>query len=232
MSENAKEGRARPSFCILDLYPIGVYIEGMRFWIVIPFLVLSLTAEARPVSYPGGWTLIAQNDRYENSALLHYTVTPRWSVGYRAAYDRDTRAMFNGIQVNNLLRRWNNPDSQANIYLKSAAGLTEGDVEGFTGLQADWENRRVMVSYENRISFSPNEMRRDYQQEAGFGIAPYVAEFGAFHTWAMLHLVHMPEANDPVQVQPMLRFFKGTVLVEAGYNVTIDKPVLNAMIRF
>ncbi len=204
----------------------------MRIIFLCLFLVLCGVAQARPVYYPGGWTFITAHDGEENSGLLNYTVTPKLAFGYRASYDRDTDAMFNGIQMNNLLQRWNNPDSQANIYLQSAVGLAQGDVEGFTGVQADWESRRYMVVYENRVSFSKNEMRRDYQQQLELGVAPYVAEFGALHTWAMLHIINMPEENHAIQFAPMLRMFKGNALIEAGYNVTTDRPVANATIRF
>ena len=197
------------------------------------FLALSTQmAVARPVSYPGGWTFITENDGEANSALVHYTVTPKTAFGYRVEYDRSTRATFNGVQMNNLLQRWNNPASQANIYLKSAVGVAKDDPEAFTGIQADWENRRYMVMYENRAMLSQDDKRQMFHQEVGFGIAPYVAEFGSFHTWIMAHVRHHPEDEKPFQFQPMLRFFKGTILVETGYNVTTHAPVANAMIRF
>lgn len=204
----------------------------MRFAFLLLFLCLPVLVEARPVSYPGGWTFITENDDEENSALFHYTLTTNTAVGYRIAYDRDTHATFNGVQMNNLLKRWNNPDSQANIYLKSAIGVAKDDAEGFTGLQADWETRRYMVMYENMAMMSPDKDRNEFHQMLGLGVAPYVAEFGSLHTWIMAHVMHDPEENKEIQFQPTVRFFKDSVLVETGYNITTHAPVANAMVRF
>lgn len=194
-------------------------------------MLTAMTAQARPVSYPGGWTTVLENDGDENSALIHYTLTTKTAIGYRFTYDRDTNEAFHGIQMNNLLKRWNNPDSQANIYLKSAVGVAERP-EGFTGLQADWEDRRFMVMYENMAMISPNDQKRKFHQSVGLGIAPYLGEAGDFHTWIMPHIMHQPEDDRDWQFAPMLRFFKGSVLVEGGYNVTEKTPIFNAMIRF
>jgi hypothetical protein len=207
----------------------------MSKWIVV-FLVLAIPASfpawARPVSYPGGWTFITENDGSNNTAVTHYTVDRHTAVGYRLDYDRDTQKTFHGFQMNNLLKRWNNPDSQANIYLKSAVGFRDGEAEGFTGTQMDWEDRRFMLMYENMGMVSGEEEQREFHQKFGLGIAPYVAEFGSLHTWFMFHAVHEPESDKNWQFESMLRFFKGTVLIEAGYNFTMDQPMANAMIRF
>ncbi len=193
---------------------------------------MGVGAEARPVSYPGGWTVITEHDSGNNNALVHYTINRFTSVGYRLDHDRETDRTFHGIQMNNLLKRWNNPDSQANIYLKTAAGLRAGEAEGFAGLQADWEDRRWMIMYENMGMISGEGEQRKFHQNFGLGVAPYVAEFGALHTWVMFHAMHEPESDKNWQFVPMLRFFKGPVLVGAGYNVTNRNPVANAMIRF
>ena len=206
------------------------------FLIPVLFLLTAPQAFARPVSYPTGWTVITEHDAVENSALVHYTFTPEIPVGYRYAYDRATQDGFHGVQMNNLLKRWNNPDSQANVYLKSAIGVIDGHDgfagEGFTGMQADWENRRIMVMYENRATLSSEGDRSRFMQDVGFGVAPYVADFGALHSWAMFHIVHQPDHDKPVQFEPMLRFFKGQVMVETGYNFTVKRPVINATFRF
>lgn len=221
------------------MYTPWWYINVMLryvFLMCVMFFTAMASAFARPVSYPTGWTVITENNAMENSALLHYTLTPKTAIGYRYAYDRPTQDGSHGVQINNLLHRWNNPGSQANIYLKSAVGVIDQDdgfaAEGFTGMQADWENRRVMVMYENRATLSADGERSRFMQQAGFGVAPYFAEFGAFHTWAMIHVVHRPDQSKPIQFEPMLRFFKGPVLVETGYNITVNKPVVNATFRF
>ena len=203
----------------------------LSFFLYLILILAALPVSARPVSYPGGWTAIVENDGDENSALVHYTLNPKLALGYRVAYDRDTGETFHGIQMNNLIKRWNEPDSQANIYFKSAIGVAERP-EGFIGAQADWENRRVMIMYENMAMISPNEEKRKFHQSLGFGIAPYLGEAGDLHTWIMPHILHQPEDDKPWQFAPMVRFFKASFLIEGGYNVTEKTPILNATIRF
>lgn len=183
-------------------------------------------AEARPVSYPGGTSVMLMNDGDQNSAHVDYTLTPKFSVGAFGEYWREEDFGMGGVQFNFLAKRWNNPDSQANFYLKGGIGVAysdQGDFDhetepaGFAGLAVDWENRRFLTAYENRFT-QAGDIDDFYMQSARVGVAPYVGEFGDLHTWLMVQVDHKPEAEDPVTVTPLVRFFKGVHLVEAGMN--------------
>lgn len=98
---------------------------------------------------------------------------------------------MHSLQVNNLVKRWNNPDSQANFYLKSGVGyaVTDGQTEqspaAFTGIATDWEDRRYFVSYENRFVHA-GDVATKFSQNARVGITPYIGDFGDLHTWLMI----------------------------------------------
>ena len=49
-------------------------------------LIIPNTIQARPVSYPDGWTTILGNNGNLNSALIHYSPTAKVSVGYKFEY--------------------------------------------------------------------------------------------------------------------------------------------------
>lgn len=70
---------------------------------------------ARPVSYPGGKTVMFTNNGDRNAVHLHYSPTANYSVGYKGEYWRDGDYSINAVQLNNLLKRWNKKDSQANF---------------------------------------------------------------------------------------------------------------------
>ena len=55
-------------------------------------------------------------------------------------------------------------------------------------------------------------------QKLRLGFAPYVAKYGALHTWLMYELNHMPENSENYISNYILRFFKSTNLVEIGLN--------------
>ena len=189
-------------------------------------LIIPNVANARPVSYPTGWTAMLMNDGDKNSAHVHYSPTAKTSVGYKFEYWRDKEFTLNAVQMNNLLKRWNEKHSQANLYLKSGLGIAYSDAgdfdgetsaAGFTGIAADWENRRFFTSYENRYT-EAGEIDDFYQQSARVGWAPYEGDYGDLHTWLMLQVEHMPEADNNFTVTPLVRLFKDVHLLEAGMN--------------
>lgn len=196
------------------------------FLIAVAMIALSPEVLARPISYPEGWTLMLMNDGDKNTAHIHYSPTIETSVGYKFENWRDKEMVLNAVQVNNLLKRWNNPNSQANAYLKSGVGIAYSDADrfdgktsaaGFTGIALDWEDRRYFTSYENRYT-EAGAIDDFYQQSARIGITPYIGDYGDLHTWFMLQVEHSPENEDSLIVTPLVRFFKNEHLLEAGMN--------------
>ena len=196
------------------------------FVLTFCFATLALPSYARPVSYPGGWTMMVMNNGDANSAHIHYSPTARTSVGVRSEYRREGEYWLNSVQMNNLLKRWNATDSQANFYLKSGVGIAysdEGEFDGetdaaaFTGIAADWEDRRFFVSYENRY-IEAGDIDDSYMQSSRIGVAPYIGNYGDLHTWLMLQVDHVPESDEKVSVTPLVRFFKGVHMMETGIS--------------
>lgn len=174
------------------------------------------------------------NDLDANSTHLHYSPTARYSVGWRHEYLRDAKAHSDTLQINSLLKRWNMPASQANLYLKSGAGVAYDDGNSepafFTGLAADWEDRRFFTGYENRF-YTAGDIESYAKHKARIGVAPYIGDYGDVHTWLMLQADYDPGARDDFSLTPLVRFFKGADLLEAGYN--LDKGIqLNYIHRF
>jgi len=220
MTKACHSGRSRWPFLALVL-AMGTFL----------LFVHSLSAvQARPVSYPGGWTTMFLNNVDRHSAHLHYSPTAFMSLGYKAEYWRDEDHQIHALQMNNLLKRWNSKESQANFYLKSGIGAaysdygdfdSEWEPAAFTGIATDWEDQRFFVSYENRYTYA-GDIRDDFTQSARVGVAPYVGEYGDLHTWLMLEVEHQPEAQEHIVVMPMVRLFKGLHLVEFGASLEGD----------
>ncbi len=204
---------------------------------------LTVQAEARPVSYPDAWTLMLRNDAYQNSLHAHYTFDTEHSLGLRLRYDREQDSVFTGAQLNRLMKRWNKPDSQANIYGRIALGHVADDKDShemrpkrsddeglFLGLSGDWETRRYFVSAS--AEYWDNGRFGDFSSLHGrVGIAPYVANTGALHTWFMIEGHNRPESRDKLGATALVRFFKGPSLVELGIDDQ-GEPLLNYIHRF
>lgn len=194
----------------------------MRYLLILlTFLGATQAAQARPVSYPGGWTLMLMNDKDENSSHIHYSPTAKYSIGWRHEYMRGPKAHVDTLQVNNLIKRWNKPSEQANFYLKSGLGFAQDngqfDPAVFTGMALDWETRRYFTSYENRF-FWADETEKFIKHKARVGIAPYIGDYGDLHTWLMLQVDYDAGAKDSFSPTPLVRFFKDSTMIEAGYN--------------
>ena len=200
---------------------------------------VATNAEARPVSYQGGWTLIEETDRQSTALWLHYSLNPSLSLGWRSEWDRQEDVMFNGPQATYLAKRWFGENYQANLYGFANAGVLS-DVSGrgrgsnsavMAGILTDWETRRLFVSYRARIA-EGGDLTSSFMQAARVGFAPYEGDTGDLHTWVMVELDHRPDNDETIGVTPLLRFFKGPALFEAGWSVTDNEPLLTFTYRF
>lgn len=208
--------------------------QAALLWIVS--LSIAGIAQGRPVSYPGGWTLIQLNDGNRSSLLAHYSVTAYDAVGLYVERNWEEDVTFTGLQYNRLVKRWNAPGSQANIYAKFGAGQADpfgsedAQLSGFAEISIDWETRRWLTEYKLRA--------RDYADNksllhtARAGVAPYIGGAGDLHTWFILELANNPDNATPVQTTPLLRFFKGTQLLEIGYTIEQNEWLANWVVRF
>ena len=211
----------------------------LGIFMAVTGLLCTLPASARPVSYPGGWTVIEETDRQSTSLWAHYTLTPKWSLGVRSEWDRQQDYLFNGVQATYLAKRWFGEDYQANVYViggagaASAVGNASGGSEaaGFVGLLADWETRRLFTSYRVRY-LEAGDLGDNFVQAARIGFAPYEGDTGDLHTWLMVEVDHRPNNENEIGVTPLVRFFKGAALLEFGWSVTDNEPLVNFTYRF
>jgi hypothetical protein len=193
-----------------------------KFLFTFLFVLLSGACWAKPISYVGGTMVMQENDETGNTLSLDYTLSPEHAVGFYVKKERglkDYTAL--GPQYNTLIRRWNLPDGQGNIFNMTGAGISafhgEAHPSAWTGLLADYETRRVFISYEPRLMYAAN-IETAFWQRARVGFAPYVANYDDLHTWLMLQVDHHPMKQDTFVTTPLVRFFYHTTLAEAGYS--------------
>ena len=199
----------------------------------------SIATLARPVSYTGGWTVIEESDRQSSALLVHYTPAHQWSVGPRIEVNRDDDFALYTVQPTWLAKRWFGADYQGNLYLHGGIGIASGindnphtdQVAVYGGIMADWETRSLFVGYRNRYVEAGHHASQ-FMQAFRAGFAPYEGDSGDLHTWLMVEIDHRPSDPDSVAATPLVRFFKGPLLVEAGYNLTANQPLFNFTYRF
>ena len=202
-------------------------------------VAMSSVAQARPVSYTGGWTLIEVANRAATAGLAHYSLTHNVSVGLRHEWQRKDDVKLTAIQPTLLVKRWFGREYQGNLYFTGGLGTAKdespnnrgSDTASFVGVMADWETRTLFVSYEARF-LEQGALGNHSMHAARFGWAPYAGDTGELHTWLMLEVDRRGHFEDKTSVTPLLRFFKGPALLELGYNLTDPSPLVNFTYRF
>jgi len=180
-----------------------------------------------------------QNNNWEHSRLhLHYSPDYKHSVGIVLENENDTNRYNTNLQFNYLLDRQNTDNSQANAYLKMAAGIAfdgdEKEPNTSIAIAGDWETRRYFISYEAIGDYAGDIDNGSFHQYGRVGVAPYVANYGNIHTWLMLQVEHHPEElndDDQLIATPLIRLFRGDYLAELGINTNGD-AMFNWYVRF
>ena len=101
----------------------------------------------------------------------------------------------------------------------------KNDFASYGEFAFDWETRRYFTSYATNFMKSES-VDSTFMQKTRLGIAPYISGYGALHTWLMYELNSMPEYDDTLISNFVLRLFKSTNLLELGIdqnkNTTIN----------
>lgn len=195
----------------------------MRFAVsaFLSALLVAPPVAARPVSYADGWMLMGMANQSEYSVSGSYSPTPRDALGVSSLYLREGENWLHTLTYNRLLQRWNASDSQGNLFLLMGAGVAEHagetDPAATLGIEADWETRRVYVSYENRYIYG-GDIEKSFSHKARVGVAPYVGGYDDVHTWLMLQLDHQPSMREQWVVTPLVRLFNQDALGEFGVS--------------
>ena len=188
------------------------------------FLLLALAeTQAKPLSYVGGTMVMQENDETGHTLTIDYTFDPHFALGVYSKYEINQRDDFwmVGPTLNTLIKRWNLPDGQGNIFNMTGAGMarqgSRNELAAWTTMMADYETRRVFASYEVRFLYA-RDIESSVWQRAYLGVAPYLANYNQLNTWTLIRLDHHPAKHDHFVVTPVLRFFYKTFWLEVGYS--------------
>jgi hypothetical protein len=194
----------------------------------ILFLILFIGhVEARPISYSGGSTMMFMSDKIKESIYYHYSPTYKYSVGIESVKDKFLDKDYLYLRLTYLLNRKNTKNSQRNLYFQSAISPNNLN-DNFYGIHGDWETRRLFSGFGYKKVI--NNIRDFSEQYYQLGIAPYIGEYGDFHTWIMIKS-KKNSLNSDWKTYPVLKFFKGDFLAEIGYDADLDWDI-HMMYRF
>lgn len=193
-------------------------------------LLAAPTAEAKPIAFGEGNTLMYEYGAGTmQEAQAFYAPRPWYSVGVAYLHlEADDESFSRDImytRFNYLVKRWNLPKAQGNIFAWGGIGAARGsDFDGTkatpnAGLQADYETRRVYAS-----------LKTDWQQSSAFahhigtvqlGVAPYEHDYDTVATWFVVQArEYSGGIFSGVEYAALLRLFRatrhGSAWLEAG----------------
>jgi len=185
--------------------------------------LVALPAPAKPISYLHGTMVMQENDETGNTLAIDYTFHPHFALGLYAKRDTGGQEFFTiGPQLNTLIKRWNLPEGQGNVFGMTGVGMarqgSKSEPAAWAAFLADYETRRVFLSYEPRLTYS-GDIEKAFWQRAQIGVAPYLADYDHLNTWFVLRFDHHPAKDDGhFVITPMIRLFYKTIWLEAGYS--------------
>lgn len=211
-------------------------VGSMKFLCFLLAVTQSLSALAHPVSFKDAVSVMSWNQSFMSDNWLTYSLNHK--VALAARHMRmDTlmgRENYTAPQIDFLLKRWNEMNSQANIYIYGSYGslhrLNKSEGAGLAGVEIDAESRKhfVLVKYEKLWSETGPGMER---WEARLGVAPYEAEFNEWASWFMIQYQRHPLMIRKELVTPMVRLFYRSVMLETGVSFEGDW-MTNLMFHF
>ncbi len=204
---------------------------------VFLWLLLATQAFANPVSFKDGVGIMPVYSKDSSELQVNYSFTNRFSFGPSIYYKdgESSRATFVIAQLNYLLKRWNELESQANIYASLGVGgrhdSRDADAPaGYAALQADYETRRIYTLVAADTLQSPDEVQFN-RLRGRLGFAPYLAPIEVLHTWLIAQVEYTPEMEDETNLTPLVRFFYNNYALELGSSIKGD-PFVAAMAHF
>ena len=192
---------------------------------LIPLLYLvltSLTVSAHPVSYKDALGIMSYNSTQMNEILLTYSLNYNYAIGH--TYIREKNSEFYIPRFNWLAKRWNNEDSQGNLYLSAGSGVekynnTTSNVR-LVEVVADWESRKYYTYLEHLYMLRDNkdnplwQQRDDNHTKLRLGFAPFLADYNDLNIWLITQWTQHNTEN--IEATQFMRFYMKNVLWEVG----------------
>jgi hypothetical protein len=194
---------------------------------------------AKPIAFAKGTSLMLEyGGGTMTETQIFYAPKYWYSAGVGTIQfdlaDNTTKERVNYVRVNGLVKRWNLPAAQANVFVWGGVGSAYSNA--FSGSETAW-NYGAQVDYETRKIYA--SLRTDWQNADSFkhhtntlqlGIAPYEHDYDTLATWFVLQARSYDKPlYDGIETALLLRFFKKGTWVEAGMT---NEKKLQAMAMF
>ncbi len=208
-------------------------------------ILLSQPATAGPMGFNESFMAMGDFNNNWRESFINYAITPRDAFGISATYmradDKSKSRTLEEITYTRLLKRWNAPHAQANLWFQGGVGALQGtdklagendEFDKFVyspGVQFDYETTRIYFQASHRL-YRATDINHDYTSaRAGFSF--YESDYDKTQPWLILEARNMNGLSEKIEITPMLRLINKSFFVEAGVNNSRE-PRFNFMYIF
>ncbi|RZI86745.1 MAG: hypothetical protein EOP38_00140 [Rubrivivax sp.] len=189
-------------------------------------IVVGSTANAAPMGFKDSAMAMGDFSPNWRESWVNYALTARDAIGAGGLYMRSddkakTRTLAE-VNYTRLVKRWNLPHAQANVWFFAGAGSIQGnDFSGSRfavapGVQVDYETTRIYLAATTRL-YRANDLNHDFASiRAGFSF--YEVNYDEVQPWFIVEARRMRNLSDETEVTPMLRLIHNRYFIELGVN--------------
>lgn len=189
-------------------------------------LWLGAQAHAAPMGFKDSWMAMGDLSPNWREGFANYAFTPRDAIGpsllYMRSDDKTRTRELAEVAYTRLLKRWNLPHAQANVWFIGGLGAVRGNDFGGTramaspGIQVDYETARVYAMAFGRL-YRAEGLNHDYGA-VRLGFSFYETDYDEVQPWFVVEARRMRGLSDKTEITPMLRLIHNRYFVEAGVN--------------
>lgn len=201
-------------------------LNSHSLWLICGFLLLSPATWSGPMGFKDSTMLMGDMGSNWRELWVNYAITPRDAFGVGTLYmrsdDKTLTRQLNELTYTHLVKRWNFPDAQANVWLPVGIGEIRGNdfSNGKTaitpGLLLDFETQRIYLAASYR-AYRAETINHDFRSaRAGFSF--YETGYDATQPWFILEARRMHDLSDETEITPMLRLVNKRFFIELGYS--------------
>lgn len=203
-------------------------------------VISTQTHAAALMGFEDSAMLMMEGNRYSQEMMLNYSPKIGYAFGLelmRMHGEDDAPMTMSTLNYTGLIKRWNLPAAQANIWFTGGLGEAHGrDASGLAytpGIQFDAESTRLYFLARARMIRADSINFDTAAIQAGFSF--YEAGFDETQPWFVLEAKTIRNFSPSLQVTPALRLINKNYFLELGITNPFEQtrtPKLTLMFTF
>jgi hypothetical protein len=192
------------------------------------------------MGFEDSYMLMTETGEYNQEVMFNYAPSVHHALGVevmRMSPKDERSTTMVGINYTGLIKRWNLPSAQANIWFMGSVGEASGLHDGFSyspSFQFDYETTRLYFLAKMRMLRALGMNNDTAAIQGGFSF--YEADFDETQPWFVLEAKTTRNFDPSMQVTPALRLINKNYFLELGvtnpFNKSERAPRLNLMFTY